>query len=401
MSKPPGPLAPFRDPWFTLYFSGQVVSNVGTWFQNLALSLVVLQVTGSAQALGGVTIAQFLPILAFSLIAGRLADRIRPRTILLWTSAASTVLVSGLGVAVAFSDTSLWVVYALIAAGGTANAFERVAAQAIVYELVGPGQLSRGVSLSTIALAAARSIGPGLAGVVFAAYGPVVCMAANAASYLVVFAVMLAIPPARLHARHDIRMTREPPTPIRGNRDFTTIVIVNVVVALLSLNMMLVITATVSIGFEASAEALGAAHALNAVGAIAGGMLAAVPQSVAPRLLIGGAGALGITLLASAAAPTLTVFLLVAPLLGFGYGYYQGTINAAAQTSVAPAQIGRAMSIMLLGSQGMAPLGAALMGWVIDWSSGQTALYIGGSAALVAAAFVWLRTRSRPGDDTV
>ena len=70
-----GALTPFHNPRFSLYFTGQVVSNTGTWFQNLALSLVILGATGSAQALSGVTIAQFLPLLVLGIPAGRLADR--------------------------------------------------------------------------------------------------------------------------------------------------------------------------------------------------------------------------------------------------------------------------------------------------------------------------------------
>ena len=52
-----GAFGPLRERGFALYFSGQVASNTGTWFQNLALQLVVLESTGSAQALSGVTVA--------------------------------------------------------------------------------------------------------------------------------------------------------------------------------------------------------------------------------------------------------------------------------------------------------------------------------------------------------
>src|SRR5690606_13448895 len=112
---------------------------------------------------------------------GRLADRVRPRTILLWTSAASLLIAVGLAIVAGSDPAGFWAVYALVALLGTANAFERVAAQAIIYEIVGPRLLTRAVSISTIAVAAARSIGPGLAGIAFAAFGPVVCMLVNAA----------------------------------------------------------------------------------------------------------------------------------------------------------------------------------------------------------------------------
>lgn len=92
----PGPGAPFRHPNFSWYFIGQLLSNTGVWFQNLALQLVVLGSTGSAQALSGITIAQFLPIFLLGLPAGRLLEHVTPRSVLLATSLASAAATAGL-----------------------------------------------------------------------------------------------------------------------------------------------------------------------------------------------------------------------------------------------------------------------------------------------------------------
>jgi predicted MFS family arabinose efflux permease len=387
---------PFRNGRFSLYFSGQVISNTGTWFQNLALSLVILDATGSAQALSGVTIAQFLPLLVLSVPAGRLADRVRPRTILLATSLASAAVVAGLAIATTAPEPSIVPIYALVAALGTVHAFERVAAQAIIFEIVGPEGLGRAVSLSTIALASARSIGPGLAGIAFQALGATSCMLINSASFLLVFASIVAIRPARLFPR-----PRRPDRPGRGirpsffTRELVTLLVVNALVALLALNLMLVLTATVSLTFAGDATAVGATHTLNALGAIAGGILAAGRDRVSVRSLIVACGGLGAALLLNAAAPTLGVLLAVGPLLGLGVGYYQGILHAAAQVSVAPDQIGRTMSLVTLGNYGMVPFGALLMGWVIDAEGGRVALAIGGLAALASAAFVAVSLRRR------
>src|SRR5690606_22951380 len=123
---------------------------------NLALSLVVLDLTGSARALSGVTIAQFLPMLLLSIPAGRIADRFRPRTVLMMTSLVSAALVGMLAVILAAPDPRLPALYGIIAALGSVQAFERVAAQTIIFELVGPRVFSRGVALSTVTVAASR-----------------------------------------------------------------------------------------------------------------------------------------------------------------------------------------------------------------------------------------------------
>jgi MFS family permease len=392
-----GVFRPFANGGFSLYFSGQVVSNTGTWFQNLALSLVVLESTGSARALSGVTVAQFLPLLLLSVPAGRIADRVRPRTILLVTSLASAAIVVGLAVATLQPDVGVETFYALVAALGTVNTFDRVAAQAIVFELVGPAELGRAVSLSTIALASARSIGPGLAGVAFQGMGATACMLFNAGSFLLVFLSILLIRPSRLHAR-EVRTRKDaaPRRPMRYSRALVTLLVVNAVVALLALNLMLVLTATVTLTFHADATAVGVVHTLNAFGAIAGGVIAAGRASVSVRSLALACAGLGLGLLAHAAAPGLPVFLALGPVLGLGVGYYQGVLNAAAQVSGPPEHIGRTMSLVTLGNFGMVPFGALLMGWVIEQYGGQTALAIGGTAALACAVFVRLRL-GRPG----
>lgn len=100
MGYPSGPGGPFRHPNLSGYFTGPLLSNTGVWFQNLSLQLVLLGATGSAQAVSGITIAQFLPIFLLGLPAGRLMDRVAPRTVLLVTSLASAVATAELALVV-------------------------------------------------------------------------------------------------------------------------------------------------------------------------------------------------------------------------------------------------------------------------------------------------------------
>ncbi|MCR2786109.1 MULTISPECIES: MFS transporter [unclassified Microbacterium] len=391
----PAVLTPFANGNFSVYFAGQVVSNTGTWFQNLALSLVILQATGSAASLSGVTIAQFLPLLLLSIPAGWLADRVPPRSILLVTSVVSAAIVAALAVTVSEAAPVLPVIYVLVAALGTTHAFERIAAQAIIFEIVGPGALTRAVSLSTIALASARSIGPGLAGIAFQDLGATACMLVNSASFVLVFVSVLLIRPARLHHRPvTTSKAGAPPKPrLRSNRPLVTLLVVNVIVALCALNLLLVLTSTVTLTFAGDATAVGAVHALNAIGAIIGGLIAAGRSIVTVRSLAAASAALGAVLVLNAVAPTLPVLLLLGPVLGLGVGYYQGILYAAAQASVPPEMIGRSMSLVTMGNYGVMPIGALLLGWLIDASSGRVALLVGGIGALLCSVFVAVRTR--------
>lgn len=394
--------SPFRHRNFSWYFTGQLISNTGVWFQNLALQLVVLGATGSAQALSGITIAQFLPIFLLGLPAGRLMEHVAPRTVLLVTSLASSAATAGL-VFVVNQDPDLWALYGLVGVLGTVQAFERVAAQTIIFELVGATGLSRAASVSTIALAAARSVGPALAGLAFQGLGPGACILINAGAYLLVFASRWLIRPAELHGRTPVGPDGGRPGPadpagpasssFRWSRDVATLLVVNVVVSLLAMNFGLVLTSTVDLSYGGDAAAVGAVHTLNAVGAVAGGVLAARRAQVTVRSLMPATAVFGAALALNAAAPTLVLFLVAAPVLGLGVGYYQGIVNAAAQESVPPRFIGRMMSWMTLGSYGMVPFGALAMGWVIDASSGRVALAVSAVSALACTVVVLLRTR--------
>ncbi|MFZ3415661.1 MFS transporter [Arthrobacter sp. 3Tela_A] len=401
-----GPAGPFRYPNFSWYFTGQVLSNTGVWFQNLALQLVVLGATGSAQALSGITIAQFLPIFLLGIPAGRLLDRVAPRTVLLATSLASAVVTASL-VFVVTRDPDLWLLYGMVGVLGSVQAFERVAAQTIIFELVGPDSLSKAASISTISLAAARSVGPALAGLAFQGLGPSACILINAAAYLLVFASRLRILPDELHRRSSQAQQRPRRNEIksvgaaasgafRRSRDVNTLLVVNVVISLLAMNFGLVLTSTVNLSYGGDAGAVGAVHTLNAVGAVLGGILAARRPRVSVRSMIAATSIFGAALALNAAAPTLLLFLAAAPVLGIAVGYYQGIVNAAAQESVRPQFIGRMMSLMTMGSYGMVPFGALLMGWVIDASSGRVALAVSAVSAFVCLVVVLVRTRPAP-----
>ena len=388
----PAPFAAFRSGNFTRYFAGQLVSNVGLWFQNLALSLIVLEITGSATALALVTVAQFGPITLLAGVAGKVADVVSARTVLIVTCLAAMLTSVGLAVAVSQETISLGLVYGLIALTGTAHAFERVSSQALIYELVGPTLLHNAVALSTVYLSAARSIGPGLAGVAYLTLGPAACLLINAGSYLAAVFALLLIRPASLHPRPRARPEdRSIGSALRGiwdNRPLVVLLVVNVVVTVTAMNMNVVLTSIVYLGFDGDAGQLGATHALNAVGAVLGGILVAALRTSRVSYLVPGCLMFGAALALNASAPSLTLLLVFAPLLGLGLGTYQGLIYSAAQVSAEPHQIGRVMSLLTMGNVGMAPLGALYAGALVDATSGQTALAVGAGTCTACAILV-------------
>jgi len=384
-------------PAYRRFFAAQLISNTGVWFQNLTISLLVATLTGSASALALVSVAQFGPILLLSPLAGRLADAVSPRRVILGTGGVAAAVAATLAITVAGEDPHLPLVYALVVVAGCAAAFERSAAQALVFELVGGELLQNGVVLTTIYLSAARSIGPALAGLAFVGLGPQGCMVIAALGYLVQVALVASIRRSWLLPRP--RPEGVAPSvmanlrAVATDRPLLALLAVNVLVTVGAMSFTVIITAVVALQFGGDASALGAAHALNAIGAVLGALLVTALHRVAPRTVVPAVLVFAAVLAINAVAPNLTVLLLVAPILGIGLGIYQSTLNAAAQAAAPPHALGRTMSLLIMGNLGMAPVAALFSGAVIDATSGSTAFAVGAGACALAGAGLALALR--------
>jgi MFS family permease len=398
------PLAAFAKPNFRRFWFGQVGSNVGTWFQNLALSLVVLKATGSAEALAWVTVAQFTPLLILGPYAGATADRRSPRTILIFCSAASAAVAGALALVVASDGPPLISIFGLVGLGGCIQAFERAAGQAFVFELVGPRLLSNAVSLFTVAVSTARSIGPAVAGVAFGVLGPAPCLLVNAGSYVMILVALLAIRTSSLHTRTQRRDRPEASLIRRQMRDdcgLRSLLLVAVVVSVTAMSFMVTVTSLVSLTFGGSAEAVGIAHGLNAVGAIVGGLLASSARKIRPSSLAPACGLLAGVLALSGVAPSLTFFFASAPLLGLGLGLYQGVLYSAAQSRAQPESLGKIMSLFTMATFGFSPVGAAVAGALIDVGSSRAPFFVGSAACILCAVYVVALKRTGREEDAV
>ena len=125
-----------RHPNFRLYWTGALLSNVGTWMQTLAQSWLVYQLTGSALLLGTVNFLQGVPALFLSLLGGVLADRIERRLLMIVTQTAQMVLaflLAGLTLAGVVRVEHVMVIAFL---NGLVNAINTPVRQGIISDLV-------------------------------------------------------------------------------------------------------------------------------------------------------------------------------------------------------------------------------------------------------------------------
>jgi MFS family permease len=173
-------------PNYRRYLSGQAASLVGTWMQAAAQAWLVLELTGSAAALGGIVALQALPVLLLAPYGGVVADRSDKRRLMIALQSAMGVQALILGALTVAGVVSVWEIAVLALILGVNNAFENPARQSFILEMVGPGSIRNAVSLNSVAVNVARAVGPAIGGVLIATVGVGECFLINAASFVAV-----------------------------------------------------------------------------------------------------------------------------------------------------------------------------------------------------------------------
>src|SRR5512143_1991908 len=160
---------------FRLYWTGQLVSLIGTWMQTVAQAWLMHRLTSSPFMLGLLGFMQFLPVLLLSLWAGVIVDSMNKRTLLLITQSAFLVQAALLATAVSTGIVAPWMVLTLAFVFGTINALDLPARQSFVVELAGKEDLSNAIALNSAAFNSARIVGPAVAGILLATLGEAGC----------------------------------------------------------------------------------------------------------------------------------------------------------------------------------------------------------------------------------
>src|SRR5581483_776860 len=156
---------------FALYFAGNLLSNCGTWFQNIALALLVYRLTSSAFGVGVVNFAQFIGVVVLAPWAGSAADRLNRRWLIVATQVGATVVSTALTWIISAHAGGLAVVLVLALLLGATTAFATPALQAILPALVPREDLGAAVAMNSVTFNLARAIGPVAGAMVVARLG--------------------------------------------------------------------------------------------------------------------------------------------------------------------------------------------------------------------------------------
>jgi MFS family permease len=200
-------LTPLREnPAFRRLWLGTMLSGIGSAMTTFAVTLQVYDLTRSTAAVGGIGLAQFIPLLLISLPGGTLADRVDRRRLVLVVMICSTAQSAVLFALTAFGGATLWALYALVAAGSALGAINAPARQTFIPRIVPQEQRSAAMALNRIIFQVTLIAGPSLGGVVAAGAGLRGCYLVDVVSFagsLWGVARLPAMPPATRTASAD------------------------------------------------------------------------------------------------------------------------------------------------------------------------------------------------------
>jgi len=396
---------------YRLYAAGGLVSNTGTWMGRVAQDwLILTELTDhSATALGIATGLQFAPFLVLAPWAGALADRFSKRRIMLTTQStlmATAALLAGLTLS---GRVQLWQVFALALVQGLAQAVDNPARQTFVGEMVGSDHLTNAVGLNSASFHAGRLIGPGVAGLLIAAYGTGVAMCANAASFAVLLLALAAMRTGELRPAPLARgkgQIRAGVAYVRGRPDIQLVMALVFVLGTFGLNFQLTIALMATRAFGKGPTEFGLLGSVMAVGSLAAALLSARRARPRLRVLLVALGGFTAASAAAALAPTYAAFAVALVPCGLAALTALTTANAYVQLAVDPVMRGRVMALYMAIFLGGTPIGAPLIGRLGDWAGPRWSIGIGSVAVglALALALAWLAKREnvrvscRPGE---
>jgi MFS family permease len=385
---------------YRLFFSGQIISLVGTWMQNIAQSWLVYRLTGSSLLLGLVGFAGQIPVFLLSPVGGVFADRHSRHRIVIATQVSAMLLAFVLSALTLLEHIQVWQILVLAALLGVVNAFDIPARQAFIVEMVNGEDLINAIALNSAMFNGARILGPAIAGVTVVAIGEGWCFFANGASYIAVIVgllLMVVTPRPR-----DRRVASGLESIIEGFRFVAHTGPVRALLLLLGLVSLTGMPYAVLMPIFADRILHGGARGLGLLmGSTGVGALAAT-LALAARRGVHGLGrwvryasmGFGASLILFSVSRSFLVSVLLLLPAGFCMLLQMSSSNTLIQTMVPDALRGRVMAVYSMMFMGMAPFGALLAGAAANRLGAPLTVALGGAICIVGSVIFGSRWRA-------
>ncbi len=369
---------------FQLFFSGQLISLIGTWMQSVAQSWLVYRLTGSALLLGSVGFASQVPVFLFAPLGGIAADRLNRRSIVIATQTAAMLLAFVLAALTLLHKVQVWHVFVLASLLGIVNAFDIPGRQSFLVDMVGKEDLMNAIALNSSMFNGARVIGPAIAGILVAKIGEGWCFFGNAVSYIAVIIGLLLMrvqSPVRALMASPLEHMMEGFRFVNRTAPIRALLLLLGLVSLVGMPYVVLMPIFADQILHGGARGLGILMGATGVGALLGALTLAFREGVKGlgRWVAWCCAGFGASLVVFALSRTFWVSVVLLLPVGYCMMLQMACSNTLIQVMVPDALRGRIMAVYSMMFMGMAPIGALFGGALADRLGAPITVAIGGT----------------------
>lgn len=386
---------------YRLFFSGQAVSLIGTWMQQVAVSWLAYRLTGSSLILGTVAFCAQVPVFVLSPFTGALGDRLDRRKILFTVQILSMMQAFVLFLLTVTGVVLPWHIIVLMLVLGVINSFEMPTRQAFLLEMVDDKRdLPNAIALNSAAFNSSRLIGPAFAGIVVALWGEAVCFAINSASYLAsasAFLLMHLRPAPGFERKSLLADIREGFRYIMDFRFIRNLLFIVAFVSFFSMIFPVLLPVLASEVLKGDSHTFGFLVSSVGAGALTATMFLAVRNSIKGLVNIINVCMFvsGVMFLLLARPVSLAVAMLLLAVTGFCMIVIMASCNTILQTVSDEEKRGRVISFYIMSFTGAAPLGSLAAGYMSHRLGVPYTFLISGIICILAGVAISLKLRMK------
>ena len=384
---------------FRLFFTGQVISQIGNWMTLVVQTLLVLKITNSGIALGVLMVSQYGPVLLLGPWAGLIADRSDKRRLLMAVQSMA-MLQSFVLAALAFMPhPPLYGLYLAALFGGITLAFDHPARRAFVVEMVEIQDVPNAVSLNSALMTGSRIVGPALAGLALATIGFGWAFIADGVSYIAVIVAFAMMRTSELQrstpAKRENAQIRAGFRYARSVPDIWTPLIMMAVVGTLTYNFQVVFPLFTTRDLGGSKVTFTLLFSVMSMGALVGALAAARRRHIALRTVALSSIAFGAGMAVMSVTPNIWLAYPVSFLIGLASIAFLTAATGIFQINSTPEMRGRVLALQAMVFLGSTPIGGPILGWICERYGARWGIAVGAVAAIGAGLWGMSRVRAR------
>lgn len=387
---------------YRYYWSGQCVSLIGTWVQNIAQSWLVLSLTGSPFLLGLLGTIQFLPITIFSLFAGVFIDKYPKRKILIITQTISMVLAFILSALIFTNHVKYEYVLILALILGFSNTIDMPTRQAFTVEMVGKEDVMNAIALNSATFNLARIAGPAIGAIFMALFGTGWCFLINGFSFMAVIFSLLKLkvnPYVRKKVSNSnmLKEIKDGLVYITQNPILLQTILMVLVVGIFVFNYNILIPVFTKGVLHQGEKIYGLLMAALGIGSLIGAIMVSIKSKSGPKIktLIMSSMIISILLISVGLSKNYYITAILLVMTGLFNIWFSTTANSTLQINTKDEYRGRVMSVYSLVFAGATPIGNMFAGLTSDRFGAGVSFMLSGILTIIFISILLLLSKIR------